>query len=60
MDNNYISNNLNIDKKVKFKYLKKGEGSLASDRHNNTKFAQKRKEKIIMEQLEREICHKMI
>lgn len=46
------------DKKVRFKYLKKGEGSLASSYHPNTKFSQKRREKIIMEQVEREIHSK--
>ena len=44
----------NEESRIKFKYLKKGEGKLASDRHINTKFAQKRKEKILMEQNERE------
>ena len=38
----------------KFDYLKKNEGSLASDNHGITEFAKKRKEKIIVEQLQRE------
>ena len=41
-------------KKVTFKYLKKGEGNLASDYYKSTKFAKQRKEKIIKEQQERE------
>ena len=35
-------------------FLKKGEGKLASDYHKDTKYSEKRKEKIIKEQLERE------
>jgi len=55
-------NNLpeNEKKEVRFKFLKKGEGLLASSSHKNTKFAQKRKEKIKMEQLEREMRDKTI
>ena len=43
-----------IEKK-KFKFLRKGEGKLASDYHGQTKFAKKRLEKIIKEQEQREI-----
>jgi len=43
---------------IKFNYLKKGEGKLASDYHDITKFAEERKAKIIKEQLERENNHK--
>lgn len=39
---------------MSFRYLKKGEGKLASENHGITQFAIKRKEKIIKEQLERE------
>ena len=44
----------NPPKKVSFPYLKKGEGSLASDYIKTTKFAKMRKEKIRREQEERE------
>ena len=44
----------NIKKQVSFPYLKKGEGSLASDYYKSTKFAKQRKEKILREQKERE------
>ena len=47
-------NNLNINKDIKYKYLKKGEGKLASDFHGVTQFSIKRKEKIINEQYSRE------
>ena len=55
-------NNLpeNDKKEVRFKFLKKGEGLLASSSQSNTKFAQKRKEKVKMEQLEREMRDKTI
>jgi len=39
---------------IKFNYLKKGEGKLASEHNGITKFAEERKAKIIKEQLERE------
>ena len=39
---------------MKFLFLKKGEGKLASDNHGITEFAKKRKEKMVAEQLERE------
>jgi hypothetical protein len=39
---------------MKFPFLHKGQGKLASDNHGVTAFAIKRKEKIIAEQLERE------
>ena len=39
---------------IPFNYLRKGEGKLASDNHGITLFAEKRKDKIIQEQLERE------
>ena len=35
-------------------FLKKGQGKLGSQNHGITKFAKKRQEKIIKEQLERE------
>ena len=41
-----------MNKKPRF--LKSGQGKLASEYHGNTVFAQKRKEKIITEQEERE------
>ena len=40
--------------KATFPYLKKGQGTLASNRHGETSFSLKRKEKIIQEQVERE------
>ncbi len=43
---------------IKFNYLKKGEGKLASEYNGITKFAEDRKEKIIKEQLEREKINK--
>ena len=43
-----------IKKKVSFVYLKKGEGNLSSNNYKVTKFAQKRREKVIKEQEERE------
>ena len=36
------------------KFLKKGQGKLASDNHGKTEFAKKRQQKIIEEQLQRE------
>ena len=39
---------------MSFRYLKKGEGKLASENHGITQFAIIRKEKIIKDQLERE------
>ena len=39
---------------TKFKFLKKGEGKLASQYHGETIFAKKRKDKIIEEQKKRE------
>lgn len=38
----------------KFKYLKKDEGKLASDYHENTNHSINRKRKVIMEQINRE------
>ena len=38
----------------KFKFLKKGEGKLASHNHGETEFSKKRKEQVIKEQEERE------
>lgn len=40
---------------AKFKFLKKGQGKLASHNHGITKFAKQRKEKIIREQEQREL-----
>ena len=48
-----LSNNI-LKKKVSFSFLKKGGGSLASNLHINTKFAEQRKKKIIREQEERD------
>lgn len=45
------------DKKIKF--LKKGEGKLASNYHGITEFSKKRKQKIVKEQEEREEKYKM-
>lgn len=36
------------------KFLKKGQGKLASQNHGKTEFAKKRQQKIIKEQIERE------
>ena len=47
-------NNVSTNPNTKYKYLKKGEGKLASDFHGVTQFSIKRKEKIIHEQYSRE------
>jgi len=39
---------------VKFKFLRKGQGKLASHNHGVTKFAKQRKAKVISEQIARE------
>lgn len=62
MIKNSLNNQSNKDKNertdikypIKFLYLKKGGGKLASHFHGETKFAQQRKLKIIREQEERE------
>jgi hypothetical protein len=62
MIKNSLNNQSNKDKNertdikhpIKFPYLKKGGGKLASQFHGETKFAQQRKLKIIREQEERE------
>ena len=50
--NVYILHNMESNKPYKF--LKKGSGNLVSNNHGKTEYAEKRKQKIIDEQKERE------
>ena len=45
------------EEKAKYDYLRKGEGSLASDNHGETEFSKQRSEQVVKEQFDREVQH---
>jgi len=45
------------EEKAKYDYLRKGEGSLASDHHGETEFSKQRSEQVVKEQFNREVQH---